>query len=251
MGRWFETITDMDAMADVLRRRPYGVIDVVAGEPPRIHLRPYPKIVTTVELLFGGPRFHAHRGGDRCRLFYNQPRQCPNFLALKYVLSARQTNWGTVLRAWRCSMTLPGSKARTPLWARSRTSAFQIGRCVDRAGNRTRRAAGDATSFAAFMANIRRPAAGSIQVRWRPFRAAPRESEKSCSWESEAPAELGTAGTPCLARLRRSVAVSNDCPVGTFSPEQVAPSKRPVRIASDGGGLFRGRTALVAVGMAG
>ena len=35
----------------------------------------------------GGQRVTSDTPGDRCLLYYNQPRRCPNYLALKYVVS--------------------------------------------------------------------------------------------------------------------------------------------------------------------
>jgi hypothetical protein len=88
----FETITDPVAAADVIRRRRYGVIDMVEGRLASIHLRPFPKFVSIVDVLFWGRFYHERVSGNRCRLFYNQPRRCPNYLALKYILSSRDAS---------------------------------------------------------------------------------------------------------------------------------------------------------------
>ena len=37
--------------------------------------------------------------GDRCRLYYNQPRTSPDYLALKYVLSSRDSSLATFFGA--------------------------------------------------------------------------------------------------------------------------------------------------------
>jgi hypothetical protein len=95
----FETVTDLQEGAETLRRRPYGVIEVVDGRLCQVVLRPFPKIVTVPgALLIGGWR-HGHRQGDRLRIYYNQPRRFRNFLVLKYIESNRNTSMATLSRA--------------------------------------------------------------------------------------------------------------------------------------------------------
>ena len=95
----FETVTDLVDEADVLARRPYGVIEMVDGRFRRVLLRPYPKMLLGPEIIVFGGRHHRRRRGDRLLLYYNQPRRFRNFLALKYVVSARETSMGGVARA--------------------------------------------------------------------------------------------------------------------------------------------------------
>lgn len=93
---WFpKTITDFDTGHELLRARRYGAIETVAGRLQAIHLRPWPKLVTLPEILPLGPRYHAAGDADRCLLYYNQPWQMPNFLALKYVVSTAGTSYRT------------------------------------------------------------------------------------------------------------------------------------------------------------
>jgi hypothetical protein len=89
---------DLASDADLLRRRPYGVIEARGGRLAAIHLRPWPKFVSLLDVVFGN-WYHDHVPGDRVRLYYNQPRRFPNFLTLKYVISARGTTWATFRRA--------------------------------------------------------------------------------------------------------------------------------------------------------
>jgi hypothetical protein len=91
--------TDLARDAELLRRRRYGVIEIRAGNLERIVLPPWPKIVSLPEVWWLGGGEHAHGAGDRCRLYYNQPWSCPNFLALKYVVSSYQASFATVRRA--------------------------------------------------------------------------------------------------------------------------------------------------------
>ncbi len=95
----FETVTDLTDGAEILRRRAYGVIEVADGRFRRLVLRPFPKIISAPEILLFGGWYHRHRSGDRLLLYYNQPRRFRNFLALRYVVSARHTRMGTLTRA--------------------------------------------------------------------------------------------------------------------------------------------------------
>jgi hypothetical protein len=95
----FETVTDLADGAEVLRRRAYGLIEVAEGHFRRVLLRPFPRIASAPEILLLGGRHHRHCRGDRCLLYYNQPWRFPQFLALKYIVSARQTTLRTLTRA--------------------------------------------------------------------------------------------------------------------------------------------------------
>jgi hypothetical protein len=85
--------------AELLRRAPYGVIEIADGELARVVLRPWPKLVSLPEVWWLGGRYHDKAVGDRCRLYYNQPRSCPNFLALKYVVSSREGTYASFRKA--------------------------------------------------------------------------------------------------------------------------------------------------------
>jgi len=98
MGRWFETITDLQQGSEALLRRRYGIIEARDGAFYRVRLRPYPKIGSVPEAILIGGWYHRRRHADQCRLYYNQPRRFPNFLAVKYFLSARNTRLDTVRR---------------------------------------------------------------------------------------------------------------------------------------------------------
>ena len=95
----FANVTDLAAGADLLRRRRYGVIEVVDGRFRRVVLRPFPKIVSAPDAAILGRWRHRHRPGDRVRLFYNQPWRFSNFLVLKYVESARDSSMGIACAA--------------------------------------------------------------------------------------------------------------------------------------------------------
>jgi hypothetical protein len=91
MSPFIQTIADPAHARETLARRPYGVIETAGGELAAIHLRPWPK-------LFASPR-RPIASGDRCWLYYNQPRSCRDYLALKYVVSTRDCTFETARAA--------------------------------------------------------------------------------------------------------------------------------------------------------
>ncbi len=98
MTRLPETLIDLEAGAETLRHRRFGVIDVADGRLVGVHLRPWPKMVSLVSVLWG-QWYHNHVHGDRMRLYFNQPRRFPNFLALKFAISTSGTTWTTAHRS--------------------------------------------------------------------------------------------------------------------------------------------------------
>jgi len=99
VGRLFETVVDLEYGVGLIRRRRYGVIEARDGLLYRVRLRPYPKIASVPEVYWLGGWYHRLVRGDRCWLYYNQPRRFPNFLAVTCFLSARDTRLATVRRA--------------------------------------------------------------------------------------------------------------------------------------------------------
>jgi hypothetical protein len=91
----FQTVRDLRNDTVPLVQRPYGVIEMADDRLEAVHLRPFPKLISGTEVSFFGGRFHRHAGGNRCLLFYNQPRQSSSFLALKYIVSSRQCSFKT------------------------------------------------------------------------------------------------------------------------------------------------------------
>ena len=94
----FQTVTDLCSGDDILRRRRHGVIEVVDGRFRRVLLRPYPAVVSLPYAVLAGQWSHRYTGGDRCLLYYSQPRRCPNFLALRYVASSRGASLAGLVR---------------------------------------------------------------------------------------------------------------------------------------------------------
>ena len=95
----FQTVTDLKSQAEVLRHRHYGVIEARDGRFSHVVLRPFPKFASVPEVFLFGQWYHNLMPGDCCRLYYNQPTRFPNFLAVKSILSARDTRLATVRRA--------------------------------------------------------------------------------------------------------------------------------------------------------
>jgi hypothetical protein len=95
----FESITNLKDGAEALRNRRYGVIEVAEGRFSRVLLRPWPKVVWGPGVLWVGQWRHRQRPGNRIRLYYNQPLRFPQFLALKYAISSRETSMASLSRA--------------------------------------------------------------------------------------------------------------------------------------------------------
>lgn len=98
MGKWIETITDLEAGAETLRSRRYGVIEVRGGRLACVRLRPWPKLASLFGVLVS-QWHHRWIPGDQVRLYYNQPLRHSNFLAVKFAVSSRHTTWASIRRA--------------------------------------------------------------------------------------------------------------------------------------------------------
>ncbi|OYV84812.1 MAG: hypothetical protein B7Z73_14740 [Planctomycetia bacterium 21-64-5] len=96
MARWFETVTDLadERQRAVARGRRYGVIETVDGRLRRIVFRPWPSLAGPFDLPWG-QLMHRAVVGNRCWLYFNQPRGLEQFLSLKFVMSSRQTTLAT------------------------------------------------------------------------------------------------------------------------------------------------------------
>lgn len=97
MALW-ETVFDLRAQADTLRRRPYGVIVMEGGYLQEIRLRPWPTWLSSGG-LWGSSGFAQRAAGDRCWLYYNQPCRHRRFLALKFIVTSRGASFATFRNA--------------------------------------------------------------------------------------------------------------------------------------------------------
>jgi hypothetical protein len=98
MPLW-KTVFDLEAQADAIRRRRYGVIEAREGRVTSIRFRPWPKWVALPQALYFGPRRHRRWSADCCRLYFNQPRRFSNYLALPYAVSGNGTRLATIYAA--------------------------------------------------------------------------------------------------------------------------------------------------------
>lgn len=83
------------ATLPVIRAARYGVIETTGGKLQAVHVRRFPKLIALPEVWPVAARYHLGGEPDRCLLYFNQPRPCPNFLALKYVVSTHATRYAT------------------------------------------------------------------------------------------------------------------------------------------------------------
>ena len=97
----YETVTDLEVDAEIVRRRRYGVIEAIGGRFRRIVFRPWPKWISIPEVMLLGPWFHQRRRTDRCLLYFDQSWRQPNYLAVKYLLTYGGTSYGSVVAARR------------------------------------------------------------------------------------------------------------------------------------------------------
>ncbi|MCC9605287.1 hypothetical protein LOC68_23715 [Blastopirellula sp. JC732] len=92
---FFHTITDLSADAELVRARRYGIIVVRKSQLEAIHFRPWPKMISRLEVMTIGRYVHQRSRGDYCWLYYNAPLTAPDFLSLVYVVSGKETTWRT------------------------------------------------------------------------------------------------------------------------------------------------------------
>jgi len=86
----FQTVTDVDADKEIIRRRAYGMIEVRDQSLHAIHFRPYPKLISIAEIKWANywkSRSTNESRPDRVVLYFNQPIMHRNFLSLNYFVS--------------------------------------------------------------------------------------------------------------------------------------------------------------------
>ncbi len=89
------SVIDQVIGAHALQRRSHGVIETSDEQLVSLRLRAYPKLISLPKAIWWGSRVHAHRPGNRCLLYFNQPWGCPDYLTLQYVISRRDTTLAT------------------------------------------------------------------------------------------------------------------------------------------------------------
>ncbi len=99
MRPWIESVRDLELDQDILRYRPYGMIEARRGQLVRVQLKPWPKIGSVMEARWLSGWKHKRRKLDHCRLYYNQPVGHRRFLALTYFESTLKTSFKTIRTA--------------------------------------------------------------------------------------------------------------------------------------------------------
>ena len=94
-----ESIREIEANQETLRKRPYGVIEAVKGQFVRVQLRPWPKYASLLEAHWLQAMKSKRLEQDVCRIFYNQPMGHRNYLTLSYVESSLNTQLKTCYKA--------------------------------------------------------------------------------------------------------------------------------------------------------
>jgi hypothetical protein len=87
------------AALPLIRAARYAVIETSGGKLQAIHIRRFPKLLSWPDFWPVTNRYHASGPADRCLLYYNQPRSCPNFLAVRYAVSSCNTSYATIRAA--------------------------------------------------------------------------------------------------------------------------------------------------------
>lgn len=90
----FETVKNLSASA--VRARRYGLIEARDGVFRALHFRPFPKFASHAEAWLDRVTRNWRRAEDCCWLYFNEPRSCPGFLTLAYVVSSGKARVATV-----------------------------------------------------------------------------------------------------------------------------------------------------------
>lgn len=98
---WFETVTDLTAQAAVVRRRRYGVLEVADRQLVQVRFRPWPTLFAVEEFMAWKEWRRRSAPGDRCWIYFNQPRRFPQFLAVKFLVGTPQVRLATLHEALR------------------------------------------------------------------------------------------------------------------------------------------------------
>lgn len=98
----FDQESDLSDPLGKIFCRAYGTIVIENGKFSKIKFKPWPKIISTLEIGILGNRTHEQSDiEDKCLLYYNQPFFHKRFLALKYVVSTRGSSFQSFRLATR------------------------------------------------------------------------------------------------------------------------------------------------------
>jgi hypothetical protein len=92
---WIQSIADLSSQQDIVNRRRYGVIEACNGKLIAVHFRPWPKLISLPE-VFWAEKLRKRRSGDRCLVYFNQPRRHSQFLSVTFAISTRDCSLRTL-----------------------------------------------------------------------------------------------------------------------------------------------------------
>ncbi len=139
----------------MLRRRRYGVVEMVEGRLAAIHLRPWPKQSSIFEARYFGRWWHRHRQGDRMLLYYNQPCRHSNYLALHYALSTHDCRLATLQAGLAILDEIARIKRSDAIFCQATSLRISQRRCTAGVGSRWGAERPAARSSSGFMADTR------------------------------------------------------------------------------------------------
>jgi hypothetical protein len=96
VGYLFDSVDDVVADAEKIRNRPYGVIEVVDEQLVAIHLRPWPKLISSIEAKWADGWGKKRSRKNQAQVFFSQPMAHRNYLTISYIVSTLRTSMTTV-----------------------------------------------------------------------------------------------------------------------------------------------------------
>ena len=91
--------TELSLDRDRLQACRHGMIAAEGGRVRAIHVRRFGRSASWLGIALVGSRLHRRRKGDRCYVYFTQPRSCPDYLSLTYVWSTGDCSLRTLRAA--------------------------------------------------------------------------------------------------------------------------------------------------------
>ena len=158
----FAAITDWAApdrqrQAELLRARPLRCDRNGRRAAGPHRPAPFARRASQIEARTWGRLMHHLRRGNRCWLYYRQPRRLPQFLVLDYVISTRESTLATFRGALNILDDLARAEGSDAILCDVATGRISDRLLARWGGSRTSRAGGIASSSSAFTETIRPP----------------------------------------------------------------------------------------------
>ena len=98
MRKIFDTVPAADLQNErlKLKKRPYGMIEVINEQFTQIQLRPWPKFLSGIEAKWADGWGRKRSQKNQSQVFYSQPLSQRNYLTLTYAITTLQTSWTTL-----------------------------------------------------------------------------------------------------------------------------------------------------------